>query len=749
MDTPVIIAIVVVILLLYYFFIYDKLNREFDAAVTLAESSCLAAVKSQNESDFDSAISNLTLAKTAQSAALAQYSATDHAPERVNLISARLDAIHCGNRAAEKKAVDAIATATAANIAANKSGNPDDIQTAISTRDIAFRAIKEAITPYGSGTSYVTTVLNSTITAFKALTYNNETTDKTFVDSVKAAQDSCASALTSQSEADFTDAISKIATAKSNKIASFNQYADPNLPPVVRDAAAKLGLVNCGQHTLDKAAIDAVASAAASCATANLSKLPSDIQVALTLRAAAQKALGDATAQYATGSNYTTKALSSAIDMFNGLVYNNLINDKDFIDTVASLDSNCSAALKSNDSGAITSNINQITAAKTKQASVLAQYVGFTVPQAVADASIKLSKLPCPTRNLDSSFVSYATNAISFYNKAASTKVPGDLYTAMIYYYYTMYYSYTTLASYKANGFTTTSTVYDAAMKAFSDLKWDDLASYCIKAYPSLVDKLASNCDAARSSQSLTDLQNNTSDYNLATNLYYAIYYYNYGKNYPNYVSLPSEINTAYSKQYGVVCRNYSVDNTAINTIASAASACASGDAATAKKAYGIAANAVRAVVNTYGSSTTYAMTSLDASLKSFSSLSCSAASPFTFTGKFASTSYLYFYVNDQYYSYMSSGGTVSISNIVPGDIIKIYTYSSSNCGVIGTWNDSVGNVVNSSLSTLKLDTSSSPSGITLSELTIPSGITGFPSEAKYVGPSGNATYFRCMWTAV
>lgn len=768
MDPVIIIAIIIIVIIAYLLLSGNTLDKAFDNAVTKAEMSCATAIKSQLESDFDNAIAAITTAKTAQSASLGQYS-QGSIPASVNAISKRLDAIHCGNHTADKKAVDAIATATAANEAANKSGSPEDIQTAISTRDIALRSIKAALDPYGTGTTYVTAALNSAITAFKALDYKNEDNDKAFIDSVTAASDSCSAAISSQDETDFTNAIQKIAIAKTNKLISISQYSEANTPLGVKNAVLKLNGINCGLHVLDKAAITAIANAVASCATANASKLPSDIQVALNLRSEAQKALANAIAQYS-NDTYVTAALATSINSFKALVYNNMVVDKDFIDAVDAADSSCGAAMKSNSEADFTANLNQIATAKAKQAVVIAQYTGFTLPQAVSDAVAKLTKISCATRAIDKNIISAVSSALNYFKTAMSAKTANNLYYAGIYYYYVKFYAYQALAAYKSNGYSTTSSAYDDAMKTFNDLDWASFISYCIDAYVSGVDKAVNSCTAAKTSQAAGDFNTAQADYDAVYNIYYAIYYYYYGNSYPNGFSLPTSVSTANSKILALNCKYYASEIAATNAINTANTACAGTDVAAARKAYSSAAAAVRTIISNYGSSTNYATTALVTTMDIYNGMSCSVANPFTFTGSISTSNYLYIYVNNALVKYIYPSSpispvTVSIPKVVPGDVIRFYIYrnnSSDPIGFIGSWNNSSGGTVSSNTTNLKVDSANSPSGVTINDISIfPSGkldlsaiASKFSSDAKWVSPAtdGYTTsiyYLSYNWIAV
>ena len=769
MDTAVIIAVIVVVVILYFLLSGNALNNAFDKAVTTAEQSCRTAIASQSEADFTNAIAAITAAKTAQSASLNQYNASNPAPDSVHAISARLDAIHCGNHTAEKLAIDAIATATAANQAANKSRSPDDIQTALSTRSIAFNAIKNA----GDSSAYVTTALTAAVKAFKALEYLNETTDNTFVDSVASANSSCSTALASQNESDFADAIQKIATAKSNKIASLSQYSDANVPSAVKDVATKLNSVNCGLHTLDKAAISAVASAVASCATANASKLPTDIQAAMSLRAAAQKALSDALAQYPTGSTqYVTTALSTSIDTFNKLVYNNLVNDQDFIDTVNAIDGDCTTALKSAsvDAATISAVVTRIAAAKTKSTVVLAQYTGFSVPKEVADAVAKLNKSSCATYSIDKPLISAISTLISYYNTAMANKTPINLYYVGYYYYVAKAAMYTANAAYKAAGYTTTSAAYDGVMKSFTDIDWAGYLSTISDIFISAVDKNSSDCSSAKSSQSDADFSTASSSYNNLSYYQNAIYYMLYGSSYPSGFSYPAAVNNALTKYYGISCNKYSIEKNVINTISSATSACAGTDVTSARKSYAAAMSAVRALVNAYGTSTSYNLNTVATTVGAFNSMDCSIANPFTLNITATTFGYFYVYINNTFYKSFypltnpvkQLNVSLNIPGIVPGDTIQIYMQrvnAGDPMGFIGSWNNSSGGTVVSSSSTVKND--SSYGSVSVNEVSsFPAGsldlsaiVSNYPSGAKWLssatdGVNSGQYYFRYIITA-
>ncbi len=145
--------------------------------------------------------------------------------------------------------------------------------------------------------------------------------DSLFIDSVKIAKDSCATAVTSQTDTDFATAVANIAAAKTARSASLNQYVGgAPIPAEVSAASADLNSVMCGNHTLDVLAVDAVTTAKAASDAYVKAPNSDNFKTASDAYARATDAVTKALKQYPSGfTNYVTPALKVAIDTLKGI----------------------------------------------------------------------------------------------------------------------------------------------------------------------------------------------------------------------------------------------------------------------------------------------------------------------------------------------------------------------------------------------------------------------------------------------
>lgn len=143
--------------------------------------------------------------------------------------------------------------------------------------------------------------------------------DKSFISSVDTAANACATALTSQSDADFATAIAAIAAAKNARSTSLNQYAPvlaagPSVPAEVTAASNKLEGLTCSQYTSEQAAVAAVSTAMAACNAAKKAPTTENVNTAMKAKVIADKAISDAFQK-----TVITKALKAAALSYNAL----------------------------------------------------------------------------------------------------------------------------------------------------------------------------------------------------------------------------------------------------------------------------------------------------------------------------------------------------------------------------------------------------------------------------------------------
>lgn len=197
--------------------------------------------------------------------------------------------------------------------------------------------------------------------------------DKVFIESVDAANLACETAKTSQLETDFSAAIMAITNAKTARSVSLNQYSPaletgPPAPAEVKAASDKLDGIQCGYHTLDAAAINAVTTAKAANDAALKSKSGADITTAANTYGEAKKAVAAAVAQYSKGAPYVTTALAPAIETFR------FILDDIAIDAITTAKAANDIALKTKSADMITQAASLYQIALKALDSAMAQY---------------------------------------------------------------------------------------------------------------------------------------------------------------------------------------------------------------------------------------------------------------------------------------------------------------------------------------------------------------------------------------
>lgn len=173
MNNLVVAVVIVVVIIIVYLVMAKNADSLFISSVDTAAKSCDAAIASQNEADFSTAIADIAAAKSARSASLNQYAPVlvggPAIPDEVSAASTKLDGLICSNHTLDNVAVNAISTATAACNALSTSKSPENIATAKATKAAAKSAISAAVAQYSSGQAYVTKALSASIAAYNAL----------------------------------------------------------------------------------------------------------------------------------------------------------------------------------------------------------------------------------------------------------------------------------------------------------------------------------------------------------------------------------------------------------------------------------------------------------------------------------------------------------------------------------------------------------------------------------------------------
>lgn len=173
MNNLVVAVVIVVVIIIVYLVMAKNADSLFISSVDTAAKSCDAAIASQNEADFSTAIADIAAAKSARSVSLNQYAPVlvggSAIPDEVSAASTKLDGLICSNHTLDNVAVNAISTATAACNALSTSKSPENIATAKAAKAAAKSAISAAVAQYSSGQAYVTKALSASIAAYNAL----------------------------------------------------------------------------------------------------------------------------------------------------------------------------------------------------------------------------------------------------------------------------------------------------------------------------------------------------------------------------------------------------------------------------------------------------------------------------------------------------------------------------------------------------------------------------------------------------
>ena len=133
------IALLVVGLLIAAYFWYSSLVKAAQRAIANAVASCKVATKSGLDADYDTAVADIALAKTAVDKA-AEADTTPGSLEISDLRKA-FNGIPCGYYAADQAAVKAVANAVAACNAANTTKNNIDVNKAV----VAIKAARSTV----------------------------------------------------------------------------------------------------------------------------------------------------------------------------------------------------------------------------------------------------------------------------------------------------------------------------------------------------------------------------------------------------------------------------------------------------------------------------------------------------------------------------------------------------------------------------------------------------------------------------
>lgn len=131
--------------------------------------------------------------------------------------------------------------------------------------------------------------------------------DSKFISSVTTAETVCSTAITSQSDVDFSAAVTAITAAKTARSTSLNQYIDKPIPPEVAEASKKLETLSCGQYEVEKEAISAISTAIAACDAAKLAPTAENVRTAQIAKLTADKLINTAYSK-----TIITKALKAA-----------------------------------------------------------------------------------------------------------------------------------------------------------------------------------------------------------------------------------------------------------------------------------------------------------------------------------------------------------------------------------------------------------------------------------------------------
>ncbi len=165
--------IVVVVIIIIYLVMVGGPDKLFISSVDDAALACSAAVASQKDTDFATAIAKISAAKTARSASLNQYApalaAGPTIPADVAAASKKLDGLLCGNHSTDIAAVQAVTTAKAAADAYTKTPSLDNYNTATSAYKNAKSALDAALALYPAGSTYVTPSLTAAVDTMKSI----------------------------------------------------------------------------------------------------------------------------------------------------------------------------------------------------------------------------------------------------------------------------------------------------------------------------------------------------------------------------------------------------------------------------------------------------------------------------------------------------------------------------------------------------------------------------------------------------
>jgi beta-lactam-binding protein with PASTA domain len=100
MHPALAVLIAVIVIAIIYLIVSGGPNKSFIDSVATAKTACDAAVASQKDADFVSAINAITAAKIARSASLNQY-VNKPIPADVSAASTKLDGLMCRNHAGD------------------------------------------------------------------------------------------------------------------------------------------------------------------------------------------------------------------------------------------------------------------------------------------------------------------------------------------------------------------------------------------------------------------------------------------------------------------------------------------------------------------------------------------------------------------------------------------------------------------------------------------------------------------------
>lgn len=171
MNNLVVAVVIVVVIIIVYLVMAKNADSLFISSVDTAAKSCDAAIASQNEADFSTAIADIAAAKSARSVSLNQYApalaAGPSVPAEVTAASNKLEGLTCSQYTSEQAAVAAVSTAMAACNAAKTAPTTENVNTAMKAKVIADKAISDAFQK-----AVITKALKAAALSYSALDFS-------------------------------------------------------------------------------------------------------------------------------------------------------------------------------------------------------------------------------------------------------------------------------------------------------------------------------------------------------------------------------------------------------------------------------------------------------------------------------------------------------------------------------------------------------------------------------------------------